>query len=50
MFETVAKPNSWRKIKDKVRTVGEQSELSKWRFEFWQRLIEMYPEQENMNL
>ena len=48
MFETVAKPNSWdRKIKNKVRTVGEQSELSKWRFAFWQRLIEIYPEQEN---
>ena len=47
MFETVAKPNSWdRKIKNKVRIVGEQSELSKWRFEFWQRLIEIYPEQE----
>ena len=48
MFEIVAKPNSWdRKIKNKVRTVGEQSELSKWRFAFWQKLIEMYPDQEN---
>ena len=48
MFEIVAKPNSWdRKIKNKVRTVGEQSELSKWRFTFWQKLIEMYPDQEN---
>ena len=48
MFEIVAKPNSWdRKIKNKIRTVGEQSELSKWRFAFWQKLIEMYPDQEN---
>ena len=45
MFETVVKPNSWdRKIKNKVRTVGEQSELSIWRFEFWQRLIEIHQE------
>ena len=47
MFEILAKPNSWdRKIRNKIKSVGEQSELSQWRLGFWQRYLEIFPEQE----
>ena len=50
MFEILAKPNSWdRKIRSKIKSVGQKSELSQWRYKFWQRYLEMFPEQEKFD-